>query len=64
MQRAYSHGRELADMMQKVMVDVPTQGTLNLLDEVRERDSPTRQGFGLPTSRRTSLLCNASERRS
>ncbi|CAN0331949.1 unnamed protein product [Ascophyllum nodosum] len=40
MQRAYSHGRELADMMQKVMVDVPTQGTLNLLDELWKASDP------------------------
>lgn len=34
MQRAYSHGRALTDLLQKVMVDMPTQATLDVLDEV------------------------------
>lgn len=36
MQRAYSHGRALTDLLQKVMVDMPTQATLDVLHEVSE----------------------------
>lgn len=41
MQRAYSHGRALTDLLQKVMVDMPTQATLDVLHEVSE----ARQGL-------------------
>lgn len=34
-QRAYSHGRALSDLLQKVVVDMPTQTTLDVLHEVR-----------------------------
>lgn len=33
-QRAYSHGRALTDLLQKVVVDMPTQTTLDVLHEV------------------------------
>lgn len=36
MQRAYSHGRALTDLLLKVMVDMPTQATLDVLHEVNE----------------------------
>lgn len=36
MQRAYSHWRALNDLLQKVMVDMPSQQTVEVLDEVSE----------------------------
>lgn len=36
MQRAYSHGRALTDLLQKVVVDMPTQATLDTLHEVTQ----------------------------
>ena len=36
MQRAYSHGRALTDLLQKVVVDMPTQATLDTLHEVSQ----------------------------
>lgn len=36
MQRAYSHGRALTDLLQKVVLDMPTQATLDTLHEVSE----------------------------
>eukprot|EP00903_Cladosiphon_okamuranus_P005879 g5815.t1 len=40
-QRAYSHGRALTDLLQKVVVDMPTQTTLEVLHELWEASGPS-----------------------
>lgn len=58
MQRAYSHGRALEDLVQKVMVDMPTQQTLEILREVKSIRAapPYRVTFPPCDTRQHSLV--------